>query len=134
MLGSGTFTVRGQLLPRSGGRRVLLQGRAGGQMDHAGAHAGPGRAGAFGLALRADGAGPAGTARSLRRRSQQHRGSRVGGPGLYVLRQSVASWYDDAGTTGCGFHADYGVANVSLPCGTRVTFSYGGRRVTADGR
>ena len=47
------------------------------------------------------------------------------------FEQNVASWYDDAGSTGCGFHATYGVANKSLPCGTHVTFSYGGRTVVA---
>jgi rare lipoprotein A (peptidoglycan hydrolase) len=43
----------------------------------------------------------------------------------------VASWYYDAGNTACGFHATYGVANRSLPCGTKVTISYGGRSVLA---
>ena len=33
--------------------------------------------------------------------------------------------------TACGFHAGYGVANSTLPCGTKVTFRYGGRTVTA---
>lgn len=50
---------------------------------------------------------------------------------LTVYRQSMASWYYDGGTTACGFHAQYGVANVGLPCGTRVAFRYGGRRVIA---
>jgi hypothetical protein len=44
---------------------------------------------------------------------------------------TVSSWYDDAGNTACGFHAHYGVANKTLPCGTKVTFSYGGRTITA---
>jgi rare lipoprotein A (peptidoglycan hydrolase) len=47
------------------------------------------------------------------------------------LTYSVASWYNDAGNTACGFHAYYGVANKTLPCGTKVTFSYGGRTVVA---
>jgi hypothetical protein len=51
--------------------------------------------------------------------------------GLTVFRQSVASWYNDAGGTACGFHAYYGVANRTLPCGSKVTFVYGGRHVTA---
>jgi rare lipoprotein A len=50
---------------------------------------------------------------------------------LTAYRDSVASWYDDGGSTACGFHAGMGVANVSLPCGTHVTFRYGGRTVTA---
>jgi rare lipoprotein A (peptidoglycan hydrolase) len=48
-----------------------------------------------------------------------------------VYQQQLASWYDDGGTTACGFHATYGVANLSLPCGTKVNFEYGGRTVEA---
>ncbi len=48
-----------------------------------------------------------------------------------TFTQSGASWYDDGGATACGFHAFYGVANKSLPCGTRVTFRYGNRSVMA---
>jgi hypothetical protein len=50
---------------------------------------------------------------------------------LTVYHQTVASWYYDGGTTACGFHAYYGVANLSLPCGARVSFSSGGRTVQA---
>ncbi len=50
---------------------------------------------------------------------------------VVVFTQSVASWYYDAGSTACGYHATYGVANLSLPCGTKVTFVYHGRSVTA---
>jgi rare lipoprotein A (peptidoglycan hydrolase) len=50
---------------------------------------------------------------------------------VYTLRTSVASWYSDGGNTACGFHAGMGVANKSLPCGTHVTFRYGGRTVVA---
>jgi rare lipoprotein A (peptidoglycan hydrolase) len=50
---------------------------------------------------------------------------------LTVYRQAAVSWYDDGGSTACGFHAYYGVANLSLPCGSRVSFMYGGRRVNA---
>ena len=42
-----------------------------------------------------------------------------------MYQQALASWYDDAGTTACGFHATYGVANLSLPCGTKVTLRHG---------
>jgi rare lipoprotein A (peptidoglycan hydrolase) len=48
-----------------------------------------------------------------------------------VFSESVASWYNDGGATACGFHAGYGVANRSLPCGTKVTFRHGSHRVTA---
>jgi rare lipoprotein A len=47
------------------------------------------------------------------------------------LVYAVASWYNDAGSTACGFHAYYGVANRTLSCGTHVTMSYGGRTVVA---
>lgn len=43
----------------------------------------------------------------------------------------LASWYYDAGGTACGFHAQYGVANKRLPCGTKVLFRYRGRSVWA---
>jgi rare lipoprotein A (peptidoglycan hydrolase) len=43
----------------------------------------------------------------------------------------VASWYYDEGDTACGFHAEYGVANKTLPCGTRVTLNYAGHTVVA---
>ena len=43
----------------------------------------------------------------------------------------LASWYEDAGGTACGFHAYYGVANKVLPCGTKVIFRYHGRQVNA---
>ena len=50
---------------------------------------------------------------------------------IVALAPIVASWYYDAGNTACGFHATYGVANKTLPCGTKVTLSYGGRTVVA---
>ena len=50
---------------------------------------------------------------------------------LSVFTAAAASWYEDAGNTACGYHATYGVANKSLPCGTKVKIRYGGRSVTA---
>ena len=61
----------------------------------------------------------------LNARSTAHAGQ------MTVYRQAGASWYYDAGNTACGFHAQYGVANRTLPCGTKVAFRYGGRSVTA---
>lgn len=43
----------------------------------------------------------------------------------------VASWYDDGGTTACGFHASYGFASLILPCGARVQIRGPGGTVTA---
>ena len=51
------------------------------------------------------------------RRENAARRSLAAHPWLYA----TASWYDDAGATACGFHAGLGVANLSLPCGTRVS-------------
>ena len=48
-----------------------------------------------------------------------------------VYEPSVASWYYDGGNTACGFHAFHGVANKTLPCGTKVALRYNGRSVTA---
>lgn len=47
------------------------------------------------------------------------------------LSYATASWYDDSGATASGYHAGMGVANKTLPFGTKVLFSYGGRQVTA---
>lgn len=44
---------------------------------------------------------------------------------------AVASWYYDAGNTACGFHARYGIANRTLPCGTKVRLSYDSHTVVA---
>ncbi len=62
-------------------------------------------------------------------RPRAHRASRRA-PHL-ILHPELASWYYDEGSTACGFHASYGVANRTLPCGTRVTIRYGYRRVVA---
>ena len=49
---------------------------------------------------------------------------------ITVYRPAGASWYDDGGGTACGFHATMGVANKTLPCGTKVKLRYHGRTVT----
>lgn len=129
LLGSGTVAVHGLLLPRSAGRRVVLQARRGGHwITLARTHTGT--RGRFGLRYHVSAPGE----EPLRVRFAGDRGNAAASSSagrVVVLHQSVASWYADGGTTACGFHAYYGVANLSLPCGARVTFSYGGRRVTA---
>jgi hypothetical protein len=129
LLGAQRINLRGKLLPRVPGRRVRLQGLRGGRWHTLAA----GRTGARGgFRLRYT---PAGTGREpLRVRfagDQSNAASSRRAGTLAVYRQSVASWYNDGGSTGCGFHAYYGVANVSLPCGTRVAFMHAGRTVTA---
>jgi hypothetical protein len=129
LLGGQRVNLRGKLLPRVPGRRVRLQGLRGGRW-HTLALARTGDRGGFRLRYT-----PAGAGREPLRVRFAGDSSNAGAAGragtLSVYRQSVASWYNDGGTTGCGFHAYYGVANVSLPCGTKVAFMHAGRTVTA---
>lgn len=56
----------------------------------------------------------------------------TGGAGLITaFVADVASWYNDSGSTACGFHATYGVANRNLPCGTKLRIHFGRRSVIA---
>lgn len=129
LLGPGTVEVRGELLPRAAGRRIALQARRGGRWITLAST--PTRSGGrfrFRYHVGALGQSP------LRVRfagDSTNAAASKGAGQIAVLQPSVASWYDDAGNTACGFHAYYGVANLSLPCGTHVTFSRGGRTVTA---
>jgi hypothetical protein len=129
LLGGDAIHVRGTLLARIGGRRVSLDGGSGhGWHTLATTRTGP--HGGFDLRYSAGGTGQ----EWLRVRFSGDRlnSPSVAGAGrLSSFRQSLASWYDDGGATACGFHAQFGVANKSLPCGTQVTFHYGGRSVTA---
>jgi hypothetical protein len=124
-----TIRVRGRLLPAAPWRRVLLQGEQDGRWRTL-AGGWTTRRGFFVLGYRASGPGE----EALR---VAFAGDRANAPGaapagtLTGYQPTVASWYDDGGSTACGFHAYYGVANLSLPCGTRVEFVYGGRRVQA---
>jgi len=79
----------------------------------------PRRLGRLALRVRADGI-PAG--RTL-----------MAGSFATVYHQVVASWYGPGGVTACGEQlgsATLGVANRTLPCGTKVTLRFGGRAVT----
>jgi len=129
VLGGEVVTIAGRLLPAGAGRRVWLEGHfADGWRRLASARTG--LAGGFHLRYVA----ASGLERHLRVVCGGDRAntSSVGPAGrLTVYQQSVASWYQDGGATGCGFHAGLGVANRSLPCGTKVRIRYGGRSVTA---
>ena len=129
VLGAGSIVVRGELVPRVGNHRILLQGWRGGRWITL-ARRRTRSDGAFRIRYRPSALGH----EALRVRFPGDSGnaatsSRAGS--VTVLHPTVASWYYDAGTTACGFHAYYGVANLSLPCGARVSFSRGGRTVTA---
>jgi len=126
---TGAVQVGGKLLPAVPGRRVRLQAhRARGWQTLS---SGRTRArGGYRLRVAPDAA----DGRRLRvvfsGDSRNARATRPAGS-VNVLHPALASWYDDGGNTACGFHAGLGVANRILPCGTKVTLSYGGRSVTA---
>jgi hypothetical protein len=119
----------GRLLPGLAGRRVSLQGRSSGHWRMlAGARTRAG--GRFDITYRPTGLGRQPLRVRFAGDRLNGRASRPAGD-VTVYRESVASWYYDGGTTACGFHAYYGVANRSLPCGTKVGFLHDGRVVTA---
>jgi hypothetical protein len=129
LFGGQPVAFRGQLLPGRAGRRVLLEGAPFGRWITLAA-ARTGKRGTFDLRYRPAQA----TQERLRIRfdGDQTNGAAASPAGsLTVYQPAVASWYDDAGSTACGYHAYYGVANRSLPCGTQVTFLYHGRKVNA---
>jgi hypothetical protein len=132
VLGGHAAVVRGRLLPGVAGRPVRLEGRSGGRW-HALAAARTGTRGAFEIRYRpAEAHGAAGQALLVQFRGDRRNSRTSARAGrVIVFRQSLASWYNDGGATACGFHAGLGVANRTLPCGTRVRFRYGGRTVTA---
>jgi hypothetical protein len=108
---------------------VELQGRSGGAWRTL-ARARTGSHGRFGLRFTPAGLG----SEALRVRfsgDSSSSGATASSGMLTVYRQAVASWYNDGGSTACGFHATMGVASPGLPCGSKVTFLFGGRRVTA---
>src|SRR5437763_5975359 len=128
-LGNQPVNVSGRLLPGQAGRRVALQELRAGRW-YSVASASTSRRGSFQLRYL-----PAGN--TVHRLRVEFRGDRdnlatsAGAGTVTAYQPSVASWYDDTGETACGFHAYYGVANLNLPCGTKVRFYYHGRAVTA---
>jgi hypothetical protein len=123
------ISVSGSLLPTQGGAPVRLMSRIGGRW-HTLARSRTGRRGGFVLhyVMRHTGTrwlrvSFAGDRSNL---STWAEAGRVIG-----LVPRVASWYSDGGSTACGFHAHYGVANKTLPCGTKVTIAYHGHSVLA---
>ncbi len=127
-LGAHAMTVPGTILPRARNRAIRLEAFSGGRW-HTAAVAHTGSSGRFRLRFT-----PHSSTEWLRVRfagNRSNAGATRRAGKVTVFTQSVASWYDDGGNTACGFHASYGVANVSLPCGTKVTFMYGGHSVTA---
>jgi rare lipoprotein A len=129
VLSGSSVHVGGKLLPALRGRQVRLQVHSGAGWRNL-AVSRTGRLGGFRLGY----VPSSGIARRLRLAFSGDRGnSRSVHPAgaVTVYRQSEASWYNDGGATACGFHAGLGVANRSLPCGTKVGLRYGGHSVTA---
>jgi hypothetical protein len=143
-----TALVSGHLLgtrrPRGlSGRRLLLQAhRRHGWRTIASTHTGP--RGRFRLrylarrtgseALRLRFSGDPRDLRATRLLGRLHVSRPAQAPAS-SLQAGVASWYEDGGATACGFHAGLGVANVALPCGTRVRICYQGcETATVDDR
>jgi hypothetical protein len=130
VLADGRVAVHGRVLPVAGVRRVRLQGHAGHRWQTL-ATGRTSRSGRFTLGYHAT----SGTNRMLRVMfagdAANARAAASAGT-VTVYQPGLASWYYDAGLqTGCGFNARYGVANKSLPCGTKVQLRYGGRTVMA---
>jgi rare lipoprotein A len=120
--------ISGKLLPAVAGRVVRLEGRSHGHWRLL-SKGRTGRHGGFGV--RAKGASPGQPLRVRFRGDSLNTHSRKAAGETIVFHESIASWYYDGGNTACGFHAFYGVANTSLPCGTKVTFRHAGHEVTA---
>lgn len=124
--------VRGTLLPRTRGRRLVVEAGSRGRW-HAVAHARTRANGHFDARVATHTAG----SQRLRVRfagDRRNAGTRRGAGILQAYRASLASWYGlYGGALACGGTLGYdtqGVANKYLPCGTKVTLRYRGREVT----
>jgi rare lipoprotein A len=124
--------VRGTLLPRSRGRRVVVEVGSDGRWRPV-AKARTRRFGHFDARVVTE---IPGTQR-LRVRfvgDRRNAGTRARAGTLQAFRAGLASWYALYGNrTACGqtlTASTLGVAHKTLPCGTSVTFRYGGREVT----
>jgi rare lipoprotein A len=141
VLAGGRVPVTGKLLTHERGRKILLQAAAG-HGWHTVARTTTGKDGVFRTSFRPRGLGKlklrvrlvgpvASTATAIHASAKRQHGV------VRVYRSSAASWYGPGllgGRTACGGTLDsttLGVANRTLPCGTRVTFHYHGRTVTA---
>jgi rare lipoprotein A len=129
VLAGADADVSGGLFPARAGRVVALQVQAG----HGWRTLGRARTGgAVRTAVRT--APPVGSQQGLRVVfAGDHLNARAtGGAGTLTLYNPVVvSWYDDAGSTACGFHAADGIASRTLPCGTKIHLRNGDRSVTA---
>src|SRR5437763_12228961 len=129
VLSGQAIALRGQVTPALPWRRVRLEGRSAGRWTTL-ANSQTGRRGAFTVRYAPHGLANEPLRVTVGGGSRSAKASARAGS-LTSYRESVASWYDDGGGTACGFHADYGVANRTLPCGSRIMFIRGGHKVLA---
>jgi peptidoglycan lytic transglycosylase len=130
--------VRGTIASHAAGRTVLLQVRKGRGGYHTADRARTGRGGAFVALWRSKEPGRYKLRTRLKGARAANGGTapRATRASVNVYRLHAASWYGPGfygGRTACGktlSAGTLGVANKSLPCGTRVTFRYRGRSVT----
>ena len=128
-LAGSPVVIRGRVVPARARRWVRLQGHFADGW-HTLANGRTGSQGGFELRFHAISGVQRRLRVSLMGPGNRARSTVPAGP-LSVYTESIASWYYDAGNTACGFHAGLGVANRSLPCGTKVRLRYGGHSVTA---
>jgi rare lipoprotein A len=141
ILAGGRVPVTGRLLTHETGRKILVQA-ASGHGWHTVARTKTGKDGAFRTSFRPRSLGRyklrvrlvgavASSAAGIHVSAKRSRGL------VRVYRSTNASWYGPGllgGGTACGGTLNsttLGVANRTLPCGTKVTFHYRGRTVTA---
>jgi hypothetical protein len=125
----GGLSLAGALAPARGGRTVAVQARTGRRWRTV-ARTRTHRSGRFTVRFHAHHGGD----QPLRVvfAGDRFNGRATGGAGmLEQFVPTVVSWYEDGGSTACGYHAGYGVANRTLPCGTKVRFRRAGHQVTA---
>jgi rare lipoprotein A len=123
------LAITGRLLPARGGRIVSVQ-RHSGHAWRTLAHGRTGGRGGFAVRFR-PGAGAPGELRVVFAGDRANSRAIAAAGMLAVYQPVVVSWYLDGGATACGFHATYGIANRTLPCGTHVRLRRGARAVTA---
>jgi rare lipoprotein A len=122
--------VAGRLRPGRAARTVALQGHSAAGWRTL-AHARTGGRGGFAVRYTPDATGIGRHLRVLFKGDRSNARSVDAAGAMTVYQQNLASWYQDGGSTACGFHAGLGVANKTLPCGTKVRFRHAGHTVTA---
>lgn len=131
LLSGGRTRLAGVLEPRRSGRVVQVEVARRGRWV-ALARARTSRTGHFAASLRAGGLGSAALRVSFAG-DRLNVGAAADAGRLQVFRATQASWYQLTGNQlGCGgrmYEGQLGVANKTLPCGTLVTFRYGGRSI-----